>query len=62
MILSSDRDAQGHEIFDYFQGNREVLEIVERDDGFIEAYTGPRTYFSQYENWARYEKGRDTGG
>ncbi len=56
MILSSNRDAQGHEIFDYFQGNKEVREIVERDDGFIEDYAGPRTYFSEYENWAPREK------
>ncbi len=56
MILSSNRDAQGHEIFDYFQGNREVLEIVERDDGLIEPYAGPHTYFSEYDNWPPREK------
>ncbi len=56
MILDFNRDAQGHEIYDYFNGNKEVLEIVERNDGFVEAYPGPHVYLSKYEDWAPHQK------
>ncbi len=56
MILSRKRDAQGQEIFDYFKGNTGVREVVERDDGFIEAYEGPRGYLSQYKDWPAHER------
>ncbi len=56
MILSADRDAQGHEMYDYFRGNRDVSEIIERDDGFIEAYPGPHDYFSRFKDWPARQK------
>lgn len=56
LILTSSQDAYGHEIYDYYKGDREVLEIVERDDGFIEAYPGPRSYLSRYRDWAPHQK------
>ena len=67
-MLSSSQDAFGHEIFDYFRGRshgrtynyfRGVshgLEIVEKDDGFINAGAGPRSYLSQYEDWSSHEQ------
>jgi len=55
LILSRKQDAQGQEIFDYFKGNTGVREVVERDDGFIEAYDGPRGYLSQYKDWPAHE-------
>ncbi len=56
MILSSNQDAQGREIHDYFKGDRDALEIVERDDGFIEAYPGPKAYLSKYEDWPPHQR------
>lgn len=49
-------DAVGQEIWAYYQG-REVLEIWERDDGFIVASsTEPKRYFLEYEDWSPHEK------
>src|SRR3989475_12182125 len=56
MILSPNQDAQGREMYDYYRGNRDVFEIIERDDGFIEAYAGPRDYLSPFKNWALHQK------
>jgi SAM-dependent methyltransferase len=67
-MLQDYQDAFGHEIYDYFKDvkrRREIVEIVERDDGYIEASGGPEIYFSEYKNWAshykkamRYARGR----
>jgi len=43
-------------MYDYYRGNRDVFEIIERDDGFIEAYAGPRDYLSPFKNWALHQK------
>jgi SAM-dependent methyltransferase len=56
LILTSKQDAQGREIYDYYKGDRDVQEIVERDDGFIEAYPGPRSYLSRYRDWTPHHK------
>lgn len=48
-------DAYGQEIWAYYNG-REVFEIVERDDGYIDATHGPKIYFSEYEDWHPLEK------
>src|SRR5215831_19714207 len=37
-------------------GRSDGLEIVERDDGFIQANFGPKTYLSGYQDWASHEK------
>lgn len=42
-------DAYGQMIWTYHKG-REVFDIVERDDGLINAMT-PKGYFSDYEDW-----------
>jgi len=55
-MLNSSRDAYGHQLYDYFRKKSQGLEIVERDDGFIQANLGPRTYLSQYEDWSNHEK------
>ncbi len=49
-------DAYGHQLYDYYKGKSDGLEIVERDDGFIQANQGPRTYLSRYKDWSRREK------
>lgn len=48
-------DAYGQEIWAYFNG-REVFEIVERDDGYINASEYTKIYFSDYEDWPLHEK------
>ncbi len=50
------RDAYGHQLYDYFRGRNQGLEIVERDDGFIQSNFGPRTYLSKYNDWSPHEK------
>lgn len=53
--MADHEDAYGHEINDYFRGE-DIREIVERDDGFIAASTGPRAYFAEYEDWPDHYK------
>ncbi len=55
-MLDSFQDAYGHQLYDYFRGGSQGLEIVERDDGFIQANLGPRTYLSPYKDWSSHEK------
>ena len=47
--LKAEEDAFGQMIWAFYKG-REVFEIVERDDSYIDAYS-PKRYFSDYENW-----------
>ncbi len=52
--LTESQDAHGQLIHDCFKG-REVFEIVERDDGYIQAL--PMTlYFGEYRQWPSIEK------
>jgi SAM-dependent methyltransferase len=54
-MLKDHEDAFGHEILDHFKGTPTV-EIVERDDGYIMASSGPHLYFAPYEEWWDCEK------
>ncbi len=55
-VMKPEEDAVGQEIWAYYQG-REVLEIWERDDGYITASsTEPKRYFLEYEEWTPHEK------
>ena len=50
--MQKDRqDAHGHEIYDYLNG-KVGYEIVERDDGYIDASGAARNYFAEYKDWA----------
>jgi len=54
--LKPKEDAYGQEMWACYKG-REVFEIVERDDGYIDTSThGPKIYFSEYEDWYPFEK------
>jgi len=46
----TDRVAFGHMLLDYLNGE-EALEIIERDDGFIDPNDGCKTYFSEFKDW-----------
>jgi len=52
--MKTEEDAYGQEIWAYYKG-REVFEIVERDDGYIDALN-PKVYFSEYEDWPPIEQ------
>lgn len=52
--MKPEEDAFGQKLWAYYKGN-EVFEIVERDDGYIEAIR-MKGYFSDYENWAPIEQ------
>ena len=49
-------DAFGSEVMDAFRGEDEVFEIVERDDGFIDASPAKDRYFTEYKDWSEIEK------
>ena len=48
-VLKPEEDAYGQMLWAYYEG-REVFQIVERDDGLINAMT-PKRLFSDYEDW-----------
>jgi SAM-dependent methyltransferase len=52
--VKPEEDAFGQKLWAYYKGN-EVFEIVERDDGYIEAIR-MKAYFSDYEDWAPIEQ------
>lgn len=55
-MLNDIQDAYGHQLYDCFRG-REIVEVVERDDGFIDTSAAlPRYYLAEYENWRPHEK------
>jgi SAM-dependent methyltransferase len=49
-------DAYGQLVLAYLEGQRRVREIVERDDGFIEATDGPAGYFASVRHWPSAER------
>jgi len=52
-MLKDHQDAFGHEMHDYLKSNRgrrEIIEIVEREDGYFDASGGPEMYFSEYRD------------
>ncbi len=52
--LKPEEDAFGQLIWAYYQG-KEVFEVWERNDGYISVDL-PKTYFSEYEDWALHHK------
>jgi len=51
----ADRDAFGHMLLDYLNGE-EAMETIERGDGFIDPYDGCTTYFSEFKDWSACEQ------
>jgi SAM-dependent methyltransferase len=54
-MLSDNNDAFGHMLNDYLRGRR-GYEVIERDDGYFDVGSGPKMYFSTYEEWSNVEK------
>lgn len=44
-------DAFGQEIHAYWQGDHDLVEIIERDDGYVDASYGPALYFAPLAQW-----------
>jgi len=67
-MLKDHQDAFGHEIYDYFKSNEErqdIIEISERDDGYIDVSAVTAGYFREYKDWTphmrkamRYARGK----
>lgn len=55
-MIKPKQDAYGHELFRFLKRGKSN-EIVERDDGFIEAgIMGPAGYFAEYAKWPAIQK------
>ncbi len=54
-MLPDSQDAYGHVIIDHMQG-KPTLEIIERDDRYIEISSGSKAYFAPFKDWPDYEK------
>lgn len=50
-----EKDAFGQMMWACYKG-RESCQIVERDDGYFEAYGDPKVYFSEYKDWQPIEQ------
>jgi len=55
LIRGKSQDAHGRLIYDYFKGRPLGVEIVERDDGFVNSGAGG-AYISQYNDWPARER------
>ena len=56
MRLGARDDAFGALMLAYLDGARRAREIVERDDGFIEATEGPAAYFAPFRRWPAHQR------
>jgi SAM-dependent methyltransferase len=55
-LLRDSQDAYGHQLYDFFKG-RNVVEVVERDDGLIDpSETLPKYYLSEHRDWTLRER------
>ena len=58
-MLKDNQDAFGHEMYDgykYEKHRNDIVEIVEREDGYIDASGGPARYFSEFKEWPSFDK------
>jgi SAM-dependent methyltransferase len=55
-MLKDIQDAYGHQLYDCYKG-KNVVEVVERDDGFIGTSTiYPSYYLAAFKDWSPHEK------
>ena len=53
--MEPEKDAYGQEIWAYFK-QKAGFEVVERDGGYFGVSSGPKLYFSEFEDWPDREK------
>jgi SAM-dependent methyltransferase len=56
MPKTIDRDAFGHEVMAYFEGQTDAVEIIEREDGYIDGAAHIGWYFTSYSEWSPLEQ------
>ena len=56
VAVGVDSDACGRLLLAYSDGDRRASEIIERDDGFIDASGGPAGYFAPVRRWPAAER------
>ncbi len=54
-LYKRDRDAFGHMLMDFHQG-KEAFQIIEREDGYIDAANNVGVYFNPFEAWQPFEQ------
>jgi cyclopropane fatty-acyl-phospholipid synthase-like methyltransferase len=54
-MFTDQQDAFGELVSAYYNG-KDVIEIVERDDGLIGTSAGPHAYFLEYDQWPEHYK------
>lgn len=54
--MKEGEDAYGALLRAHLDGDEQVREIVERDDGFIQALESPGAYFRPFRRWAAHER------
>jgi len=54
--MKNSRDAYGQQLLAQYQNKVPTVEIIERDDGYIDTGSDPGLYFSEYEQWSPIEK------
>ena len=53
----ADRDAMGHMLYDYYMHpSDEIYEIIEREDGYIDASSPASVYFRPFGEWLPFEQ------
>jgi SAM-dependent methyltransferase len=54
--LREHEDAYGRLLLAFLEGDEQAKEIVERDDGFIQAGLGPSVYFDPFRRWPAHQR------
>ncbi len=54
--MKNDTDAFGHAFYDYLKRRGSLVELVERDDGYIAVSGGRKQYLASYEHWPSHHK------
>jgi len=50
------RDAYGQQLLAQYHNKETTVEIIERDDNYIDTGSDPGLYFSEYRQWSPLEK------
>ena len=54
--MKTSRDAYGQQLLAQYHSQQTTVEIIERDDNYIDTGSDPGLYFSEYRQWSLLEK------
>src|SRR5215210_9345463 len=54
--MKNNRDAYGQQLLAQYNNQTTTVEIIERDDDYIDTGSDPGLYFSEYKKWSPLEK------